>query len=347
LDLVAVGTIADVAPLIAENRALTSAGLKQINSGGRVGISALLRMSGLRNAPIDAETIAYRLAPRLNAAGRLAHARLAGELLLTDDPRRADRLSAALCRLNSRRQAMENDLLRSILDGQEEIPGQMDRPVLVVHGNRWHEGILGIVASRLAQRFNRPAVVISSLNGRAKGSARSIQGVDLTKALNQCADLLDRYGGHPMAAGMTLQADRIESFKARMEEAVAQQAFVPENKRPLEIDARLPLTEVSPELMKDIERVGPYGQGNPSPLFMATEVRVNNCQIVGRHHLKMVLSDGPASNAGLPAIQFNAADASNSIKRFEKIAYRPQWNYWNGRKQLQLVVEAADPRTSG
>ncbi len=337
-DLVAIGTIADVTPLTAENRALTAAGLEQINTGNRPGIGALMRRSGLLDAPVDAEAVAFRLAPRLNAAGRLVHAKMACELLLTDDPIKADRLSAVLCRLNNRRQAMESDLLQSILDDLNQAPEQLESPVLVVHGHRWHEGILGIVASRLTQRFSRPTVVISSFNGQAKGSARSVDSVDLAALLNQCADLLDRFGGHPMAAGLSLQASRIESLKTRLAKLVGQLPYTPGTDATLAIDAELSLADVTPQLMDHIDRLGPFGQGNPQPLFLASDIRVNRCQTVGERHRRMLLS-GEAGNGSYPAIQFNVSGAAKPIDRLEEIVYRPQWNYWNGRKKLQLVIE--------
>lgn len=338
-DLVAVGTVADVAPLIAENRALTTAGLQQINQDGRTGIEALMRMSGLTAAPADAESIAFKLAPRLNAAGRLVHARMACELLLTRDRQKAKRLAGALCRLNNRRQTMEKDLLELIQNRLAGSPGHLSHPVLVVHGKGWHEGILGIVASRLTRQYHRPAVVISSRNGIAKGSARSIEGIDISMALNHCADLLDRFGGHPLAAGLSLQSSDIDTFQTRLENSVSRLAADHEVEPTLSIDAHLPLDKVTPELMAGLDRLGPFGQGNPYPLFMDTGVQVQTSKTVGQNHRQMVLKSGSGNGGNHPAIQFNVAQDASVTDRFEKIAYRPQWNYWNGRKHLQLVIE--------
>ncbi|MBC2710660.1 MAG: single-stranded-DNA-specific exonuclease RecJ [Desulfosarcina sp.] len=342
-DLVAVGTVADVAPLIGENRALTAAGLQRINQGARPGIAALMRMSGLPDTPVDAEAIAFRLAPRLNAAGRLVHARMACELLLTDNRQKATRLARALCRLNSRRQSMEHDLLETILDRLARTPGQLDRPVLVMDGNRWHEGILGIVAARLTRQFNRPAVVISTRNGMSKGSGRSIDGIDLSAALKQCENLLDRFGGHPMAAGLSLCSSNITAFRARLETVVGQMAANYGVEPTLSIDAHVPLDDITPELMNSLDRLGPFGQSNPYPLFMDTGVRVCSCKTVGDRHRQMVLESGSGDGGKHPAIQFNVTGDPLVMNRFKKIAYRPQWNYWNGRKRLQLMVEDTDP----
>ncbi len=342
-DLVAVGTIADVAPLIVENRALTAVGLQQINQGARHGIAALMNLSGSPDTPTDAEAIAFKLAPRLNAAGRLVHARMACELLLTESRPKATRLARALCRLNSRRQSMENDLLESILDRLVDTPSQLDSPVLVVDGNHWHEGIIGIVAARLTRRFNRPTVVISTRNGMGKGSARSIDGIDLSAALKECADLLVRFGGHPQAAGLTLGTPNIAAFKTRLETIVAQMAADHGVEPALAIDAHVRLDDITPDLMNGLERLGPFGQGNPYPLFMDTGVRVHTCRTVGDHHRQMVLESGSGGGVRHPAIQFNVTGDPQVVERFEKIAYRPQWNYWNGRKRLQLIIEETDP----
>ncbi len=342
-DLVAVGTIADVAPLIAENRTLATAGLQQINQGTRPGIAALLRMSGSPGTPTDAETIAFRLAPRLNAAGRLVHARMACELLLTDNRQKADSLARALCRLNNRRQSMEQDLLETILQRLPHPPGQGAQPVMVMDGNGWHEGILGIVASRLVRQYNRPAVVISTRNGMGKGSARSIDGIDLSAALARCADLLDRFGGHPLAAGLSLPTANIAAFRSRLETVVGEMRADLGAEPALSIDAQVPLETITPELMNSLDRLEPFGQGNPYPLFMDTGVRVHASRTVGDRHHQMVLECGSGNGGRHPAIQFNATGLPQGVDRLKKIAYRPQWNYWNGRKSLQLIVKATDP----
>lgn len=339
-DLVAIGTVADVVPLVKENRTLVAAGIDQINRGQRPGIKALIKMSSASPQPVDAESIAFRLAPRINAAGRLSHARMACELLLTDNKEKAERLASALCRLNNRRQSMESELLESIIEGinQKALP---TRPsALVVDGDRWHEGILGIVAARLMRQFNCPAVVISTRNGIGKGSARSLAPIDLTQALDRCADLLDRFGGHPLAAGLVLPTDNIDAFRVRLEATVDRLTAGTPPSPVLFIDAPLPLSQLGPVLMESLERLGPFGQGNPSPLFMDTDVRVIHCKTVGGQHRQMVLQSGQSGHESVKAIQFNVTDGLSAVpSRFEKIAFRPQWNFWNGRKTLQLVVE--------
>ena len=340
-DLVALGTVADVAPLIHENRSLTAAGLYQINQGLRPGLRALMRLSGAPAAAADAETIAFKLAPRINAAGRIAHARMACELLLAEDQGRANRLAAALGRLNSRRQSMESDLLQSILMRLERRPDLAIRPVLVIHGKRWHEGILGIVAARLTRQFDRPAVVLTRRNGIAKGSARSVEGIDIAAALGQCEELLDRFGGHPLAAGLALPSSSLDDFESRLTQAVNRLAAQTDTEVRLSIDARLPVDRLTPALMDGIERLGPFGQDNPYPLFMDTGIRVHECRTVGGNHRRMVLRQvSLPDNLRLDAIQFNIDPDAVLPDSFERVAYEVQWNRWNGNVRPQLVITA-------
>jgi single-stranded-DNA-specific exonuclease len=337
-DLVALGTVADVSPLIFENRALTAAGLDQINRGVRPGIQALMRMSGAPFAAADTETIAFKLAPRINAAGRMAHARMACELLLTTDGDKAQHLAAALGRLNGHRREMESDLLEQILTRDEISPQPQ---IILSYGEGWHEGVLGIVASRLSRRFHCPALVLTTCNGTAKGSARSVEGIDITAALGQCADLLDRFGGHPLAAGVALSTQHLNELHSRLKAVVQQMAESNPILPTLHIDARLPLGDITPALMNAIQRIGPFGQGNPYPLFMDTDVRIHQSRTIGQCHRRMMLQNAAAAGTRREAVQFNVGETPLTADRFAKIAYRPQWNHWNGKKRLQLVVENA------
>ncbi|MDL2321964.1 single-stranded-DNA-specific exonuclease RecJ [Desulfosarcina sp. OttesenSCG-928-B08] len=344
-DLVALGTVADVVPLTGENRVLTLAGLGQLNTRSRPGIAALIALSGKSaNAPVDTDTIAFQLAPRINAAGRLAHAKIACELLLTDSLSRAERLAGALCQLNTRRQAMENELFGGIRRDIERHPEYFSESVLVVSGALWHDGILGIVASRLARAFNRPAVVISTRNGVAKGSGRSIEGINLADGLACCADLLDRFGGHPQAAGLTLQTANLPAFRSRLEAVMADMTAGPGASASLSIDATLPLSHITADLMAQVDQLEPFGQGNPRPVFMAQNIRLRSHKIFGGNHCQMILERGAGTADTLSAIWFNIPDSMPPVSAgFEKIAYRLQWNHWNGNRQIQLVIEDAIP----
>ncbi len=338
-DLVALGTIADVSPMIKENRVLTNAGLQQINKYARPGIAALMRMGMISNGPVDTETISFQLAPRLNAAGRLAHAKMACELLLSTDQDKANRIARALCRLNNKRKSMENELLETILARLPTTQEKQKRSVLVASGKHWHEGILGIVAARLTRQFNRPAVVISTRNGKGIGSGRSVEGIDLSVAFDQCADLLDRYGGHPLAAGLSLPSDQITKFIHRLTNVVDQMALSCNFEPKVPIDAKVPISNITPELMNALERIGPFGPGNPYPRFMDDAIVVHSCQRIGKRHWRMILSNRFDQGKKRSAIQFNSPNDQTENERIKAIVYRPQWNYWKRKKQLQLLVE--------
>jgi single-stranded-DNA-specific exonuclease len=186
-------------------------------------------------------------------------------------------------------------------------------------------------------------VEISTRNGMGKGSARSIDGINLSTALERCADLLDRFGGHPLAAGLSLPTANITAFKSRLETIVGQMTADLDAEPALSIDAHVPLETITPELMNSLDRLEPYGQGNPYPLFMDTGVRVHASKTVGGRHRQMILESGSGNGRKHPAIQFDVTAAPLGVDRLKKIAYRPKWNYWNGKKNLQLLVEKTDP----
>lgn len=338
-DLVALGTIADVAPIVSENRVLTATGLQRINRDPRPGVAALIRNGKTPTAPVDAETVSFQLAPRLNAAGRMAHARISCELLLAEQKEKANRLAASLCKLNSRRQSLEAELLDAISSQLNRNPQKLEKPVLVAHGPHWHEGILGIVAARLVRKYHRPAIVLSTDNGTGKGSGRSIEGIDLSIALGHCADLLDRYGGHPLAVGLSLPSSRIEAFIVRLAATVDQMTHKDGIETTLPIDARVPISDITPALMNDLERMGPFGQGNPYPRFIDDQVRIHACHRIGTCHRKLVLSSLSDTGGKLDAIHFNVSGDPPLSGQVMAIAYRPQWNYWKGKKKLQLLIE--------
>jgi single-stranded-DNA-specific exonuclease len=219
-DLVALGTIADMVPLIEENRIYSKAGLDLINSAARPGLSALREVAGIANQPTDAEDIAYRLAPRLNAAGRMDHAAIALKLLTTTNNATAQKLAESLNGLNDRRQKQERLILEGILADLEHHPERLKKKALVSWHPEWHQGVLGIVASRITEKYFRPVVLIAVRDELGKGSARSIPGVDLFKALHACRHCLQNFGGHSMAAGLTIQIQNLAEFQHTFEKAV-------------------------------------------------------------------------------------------------------------------------------
>jgi single-stranded-DNA-specific exonuclease len=341
-DLVALGTVADMVPLQAENRVLVRAGLSVLGSGCRPGMSQLMAVAGVNGSDVVAESLAYRLAPRINAAGRMAHAIAAFRLLSTTDKGAAGRIARLLDRLNRRRQIIEAQMIDEAREMLDTAPALARRRTVVLSRPDWPEGVLGIAASRMVRRLNRPVVLISTRNGRGKGSARSIPGIDLYKVLLEMEDCLDRFGGHAMAAGVTVSADRIDAFSERLEETVARQADADSFQRSLSIDAELPLSEVSESLMEELERIGPFGEGNPEPLLMTRSVQIVSTQPVGADHLRMtVRQEGHGNSQALEAIRFGAGQRPPDSP-VQRMAFRLRWNRWKGRKRLQLTVAAVD-----
>lgn len=340
-DLVALGTVADAVPLIEENRLFCRAGLDLMRSGRhRTGIAALLSTCGVPHHFIDTEDIAFKLAPRLNAAGRMAHARLAAELLKTDRAEKAQRIARRLNLLNEHRKKTESRIMAEIESHLKDRPVELSRKALVLAQHDWHEGVLGIVAARLTERYSRPVVLISIAGQIGQGSARSIPGFDLFGGLTACGNHLEKYGGHAMAAGLRIKTDRIDAFREAFDRTVqgatTGRDFVPE----IQIDAQLDFEDIDDRLANEIEALGPFGQTNTDPLFAASDVAVQEDQIVGEYHRRMILHQ-PASESKrfLNAIQFQINPDRPLPKHFSQLAFRLQWNRWNGRRRLQIVVE--------
>ncbi len=343
LDLVALGTIADMAPLVGENRTLTALGLKLMPNTRKVGLQALLKICKL-DSTVRASDVAFRLAPRLNAVGRMADATQALELLLTDDKQQALRQALHLDSINRERQQHQQDIYYQALRRVEEEVDLDQEPVIVLSSPDWHVGVVGIVASKLLERFHRPAIVLVEENGRARGSARSIAGFDISEGLRQCADMLLEYGGHAAAAGLTLQSEKVDAFRQHIN-AVATATISPEDTVPqLKVDAQVELAEIDGELAEDLARLGPCGQANPEPLFVARGVEVIDCETVGHsnQHLKVYVATDASP---LECIGFGMADQAAGVQRggYVDICFTPEIDEYQGRRHLQLRLAAIQP----
>jgi single-stranded-DNA-specific exonuclease len=341
-DLVALGTIADMVPLIEENRIYSKVGLDLINSTTRPGLSALRKVAGIANRPTDAEDIAFRLAPRLNAAGRMDHASIALKLLTTANNATAQQLAESLDGLNNRRQKQERLILDGILADLEHHPNRLKKKALVCWHPEWHQGVLGIVASRITEKYFRPVVLIAVKDEFGKGSARSIPGLDLFKALQACQHCLEDFGGHSMAAGLTIRTQKLAEFQHTFEKTVAKMTRSEDSIPQLTIDAEIKFADISEILIDEIEALSPFGIANPEPVLMTRNVRVVSSKIVGKNHRKMMLAQD-SDNAQKPvhAIRFNADGRIQKETAFSRIAFRLRWNRWNANKTIQLIVEDA------
>ncbi len=339
-DLVALGTVADVVPLTAENRILSKTGLELINSGERTGIRALVKACGIcENSPADSDDIAFRLAPRLNAAGRVGHAETALSLLTADDIETARQTARTLNLMNQQRQGIEKEIFEEILEYMKQHPDMLRQYSLVLSNPGWHEGILGIVASKIVERYYRPVILIGTGNGMGKGSGRSIPGIDINAGLVACEKDLEFFGGHAMAAGLTIKTDNIPLFRKNFENVIRQTTGLRHFSREIPIDYEIGFDEISDELADELKSLEPFGEGNPEPLFMARNIMVSSSKIVGENHRRMILRQAEGRNGrAVNAIQFNI-DKDRPLKdRFDRMAFRLRRNHWNGKSTLQIIV---------
>jgi len=343
LDYVALATVADVVPLTGENRILVRHGLKLLARSRWTGLAALVDAAGLTEKPLRAAHVGFILAPRLNAAGRIGDAGDGLRLLLTDDPDEAARLARELETLNARRQEMDQQILAAAEARLATALGADDRAI-VLAADDWHPGVIGIVASRLVERYGRPTFLIAwdEASGLGRGSGRSIPGFDLHAALHRVSHCLERYGGHRMAAGLTVRRDRFEEFRIAFLE-VAGQLLSPDDLAPAQrVDLELPLGDLSEELERLIRHLEPCGAGNPAPVFGVRGARAIRARRVGTNHLRFVLDDG---SGAIPAIGFQVADRvpEEWLARPLDVAFRLERDEWQGRSTLQARVATIAP----
>ncbi|MFO7577878.1 MAG: single-stranded-DNA-specific exonuclease RecJ [Pelovirga sp.] len=332
LDLVALGTIADIVPLTDVNRILVRAGLRLLESGRRPGIAALKRVAGVKQ--MNSGVVGFRLAPRLNAAGRLEDAVLGVRLLLGDVGEDVDDLAQRLDRFNRERQTLEISTLNEAIALLDE-PQRPQRYSIVLASADWHAGVIGIVASRLVERYYRPTVLIALDGDGGKGSARSVKDFHLFKALTDCADLLEGFGGHAMAAGMSLRGEQLAAFVDRFE-AVAATRLTDEQLCPqLLHDGEMPLSCWQPATVEELDRIGPCGAGNPQPAFVSRRCRIHGSRIVRERHLRFEAVQGEKRCA---AIAFGQAERISELTGEVDLLYRPGLNHWQGRTSVQLQI---------
>jgi single-stranded-DNA-specific exonuclease len=342
LDYVALATVADVVPLIGENRTLVKHGLRLLARSRWVGLRALLGRAKVGDQELRAAQVGFIVAPRLNAVGRIANANDGLRLLLTDDTAEADMLADRFEVLNKERQELDQRILDDVM---KEIERDYADPnvhaAIVLARDGWHAGVIGIVASRVVERFGRPTFLIGLDGELGKGSGRSVDGFDLHDALNACGDLLERFGGHRMAAGLTIRREHVAAFRERFN-AVALQRLAPGDLGPTQrVDLEVTLDEVTDNLEKWTRELEPCGMGNPGAVFGVRNVRLQNSRVVGTNHLKGVLSNGKRS---VDTIAFGWADRSVSFAESPlDVAVRLERNEWNGRSVLQARAVALAP----
>jgi single-stranded-DNA-specific exonuclease len=337
----AMGTIADVIDMRGENRIISSFGLRAFAESGLPGMKALVDAARLTTQTIDSFHIGFCLAPMLNAAGRMGHARLAVELLTCDNSIRATRIAEYLKEQNKQRQLLEKKIYKNACDMISSSGfDRADKKTIVLSSGDWHTGVIGIVASRLVDKYYKPAILFNIANGKAQGSARSIEGFDILEAITACSSELNSFGGHAMAAGLTIDADKIDRFAQAFENYAAENWNTDEFVSRLEIDAVCRLSDLSVPTVRSLAMLGPFGRGNPSPIFAARGIRlVASPRRVGQdgEHLQLAVCD---SGANARCIGFNMAHLEKKLleNEFFNIAFEPQIDNFYGQPTVQLVL---------
>ncbi len=347
LDYVALATIADVVPLIGENRILVRYGLKKLADSRWVGLRALIETAGLGGKPLRGAHVGFILAPRLNAVGRIGDANDGLRLLLTENPQEAAALARELETINARRQEMDQLILDEAIEIVEKTLQPTDAAI-VLGAETWHPGVIGIVASRLVERYGRPTFLIGwdEVGEFGRGSGRSISGFDLHGALHQVGMHLEKYGGHTMAAGFTIRRDKFDDFRVAFL-GVAGELLTPDDLAPSQrVDLELPLASVNEDLERLIRHLEPCGAGNPAPVFGVRNARAVGARRVGTNHLRFTLDDG---SAVLPAIGFRWADAvpEDWLTNPLDVAFRLERDDWQGRVTIQARVASLAPHHRG
>ncbi len=339
LDLVAVSIAADMVPITGENRVLSYYGLKKINKKPRLGIKALLDVGGI-NSRVGNSEVVFSLAPRINAAGRIEHARSAVELLLSDSGSEAEKWASSVDRNNSTRKEKDSNTTREALAMIAETIPQANARSTVLYQEHWHKGVIGIVASRCVEKYYRPTIILTQSQNKATGSARSVPGFDIYEAISACSDLLDAYGGHKYAAGLTLPLDKIKDFQKRFEEVVSA-SITEELLTPLlEIDHELSLEDINDNFYNILRQMGPFGPGNMPPVFISKGLKAySGTQVLKEQHLKFgVRSSSGKFFSGVAFGLSKYAEALQAGTSFD-VAYTLEINTFRGERSLQMMVK--------
>lgn len=349
MELVALGTVADIVPLLGENRKIVKAGLEKLQEPDFLGLRALVEVAGLKDKQINAGHIGFMLAPRLNAAGRIGSARQGVELLLSRDVEEAERLARELNELNSQRQAIEQEICAKV-EGQLLAEGASpeDLPALVVAGKDWNPGVIGIVASRLVDKYYKPTVILSiQPDGICKGSCRSIEGLHMYEALSACKSELLQFGGHEMAAGLSLREDKLDAFRHALGEyarsRLSDEDYIPK----VTVEFETEPEKITQELVEEMALLEPYGMANPKPVFGCRNVRCYEAQAIGAQKQHLRFRVGP-KNSPTTGLWWNRSELAGIVNAEPvDMLYTPSLNEWNGTISVQIMVDSLEPSASG
>jgi single-stranded-DNA-specific exonuclease len=340
LDIVALGTVADMVPLIDQNRILVRSGIEVMKRSVWPGIKAMKEISGVGAQRISFYDLAFKLVPRLNAPGRLGDSTTGLTTLTTTSESIAMENAGRLNSMNAHRQRIEEDILNEIEDSMIRRSDLKDRRTIVLAKEGWHQGVLGVVASRLLDRYYRPALVLTIREGMAIGSGRSIDGFNLHRSMTRLNHLFEKFGGHYYAAGCTLKASNIEALAEGLEE-IAREELKEEDLVPaIDIDAEISLPELTYDTISDIRSMEPFGPGNPEPLFYCGDLEVVSSRVVGERHLKLRVRQGGSI---MEAIGFGLSDNHPLEGKTVNMVFTPDINEWNGYQTIQLKIIALEP----
>lgn len=343
LDLVVVSIASDIVPVTGENRVLAYYGLKKLNSNPSLGLKTIIKLSGLVGHDISVSDIVFKIGPRLNASGRIEHGKKSVAIMVITDEEEAYNLGEEINSYNEIRKTLDRDITQEALDMIAHDPTQTERKATVLYNRDWHKGVVGIVASRLTEHYYRPTIILTESNGLATGSARSVKDFDLYEAIGSCSDLLESYGGHMYAAGLTLKIDNIPAFTRRFEEIVSNQLEEYQKTEMIEIDAKIQLSEITPKFYRILKQFAPFGPHNMAPVFLTENVLDSGTsRVVGREmeHLKLDLVEPTGNSSVFPAIAFNMADYYDAISQglpFD-ICYSIAENEFRGKTNIQLYI---------
>ena len=343
LDLVVVSIASDIVPVTGENRVLAYFGLKKLNSDPSIGLKTLIQNSGIDNVQLSVNDIVFKIGPRINAAGRIEHGKRSVELLICEDAKKAMEMGQEINSFNEIRKSLDRDITQEALESIQNNEELLNKKSTVLYNRDWHKGVVGIVASRITDFFYRPTVILTESNGLATGSARSVKDFDLYEAIDYCSDLLESYGGHMYAAGLTMKIENIRPFTERFEQFVRDNITKVQSTQTVEVDSRLQLSEINPKLIRILKQFEPYGPHNMTPVFVSEDVfDAGTSRLVGKNfeHIKLDLAEPNSSSHRYSGIAFSQSDKYPIVEAgvpFD-ICYSLEENHFRGRTSIQLMV---------
>jgi len=350
LDLVVVSIASDIVPLTGENRVLAYYGLKKLNSDPGLGLQTIINLSGLSNSEITITDIVFKIGPRLNASGRIEHGKKSVQILVSTDESSSDTLGEEIDSFNEIRKTLDRDITQEALEMIEKNENLKNRNSTVLYNRDWHKGVVGIVASRLTEVYYRPTVILTESNGLATGSARSIKDFDLYEAIGQCSDMLESYGGHMFAAGLTMRIENVNAFRERFEKIVTETITNLQQVQTIEVDTKIALSEINPRFFRILKQFGPFGPHNMQPVFITDDVfDAGTSRLVGKNeeHLKLDLVEPDVNSGIFPGIAFNQAGRFEMITSgmpFD-ICYTIAENEFRGKTNIQLYIRDIKQRS--